>query len=229
MCLYLIREASQGKPLYLRKEIFLHGKGLSSKAYAFKESRIGFQRSSPQNNYRRIIAAYIDPGNFCFDTVSFVPKSRSKLSLYCLLGLLNSNLFEWYFRLGSTNSKVNEYQFNNLPCPRFGDIQRPGDSRVLKEAIKTLHGAEVGRTYKIVLPLLENPPFSSVTQQIIEEAVKHIVKIETERGDITRRERSKLHNEAQPYQDFIDRCIYSMAGVEADEAKALEERLAGML
>ncbi|MGH7773475.1 MAG: hypothetical protein ACREQA_14720, partial [Candidatus Binatia bacterium] len=43
----------------------------------------------------------------------FVRETR----LNALLAFLNSQILDWYFRLGSTNSKVNEYQFNALPIP----------------------------------------------------------------------------------------------------------------
>ncbi len=36
-------------------------------------------------------------------------------------------------------------------------------------------------------------------------------------------------NDAQPYQDFIDRLFYRMAGLTEDESAGLEERLARML
>jgi hypothetical protein len=50
------------------------------------------------------------------DTVSNVPRGNYTLvSLDLLLALLNSALIDWYFSIGSTNSKVNEYQVNNLP------------------------------------------------------------------------------------------------------------------
>src|SRR5439155_26297927 len=119
VCLYVVREASQGEEFHLCQKTFLDGKSETSKAYHSKVARAGFQRSSPQNNFRRIVAAMIEPGSFCFDTVSYVPASETKLPLQFIVGLLNSKLLDWYFRLGSTNSKVNEYQFNNLPCPIF--------------------------------------------------------------------------------------------------------------
>ncbi len=42
-----------------------------------------------------------------------------------LLALLNSAILDWYFGIVSTNSKVNEYQFNLLPVPTFFDDTRP--------------------------------------------------------------------------------------------------------
>ncbi len=105
VCLYAVRDASQGEDFYIRKAIFLKDKPPTSKAFHSKQQRAGFQRSSPQNNFRRIVAAIIEADNFCFDTISYVPASESELPLLFLVGLLNSKLLDWYFRLGSTNSK----------------------------------------------------------------------------------------------------------------------------
>jgi hypothetical protein len=115
VCLYTVRKASQGTPYYLKTEQFLERKAPNAKAHHAAVARAGFQRSSPQNNFRRIVATVIAPGNYCFDTVSYVPEHTTKLPLEVIVALLNSRLLDWYFRLGSTNSKVNEYQFNNLP------------------------------------------------------------------------------------------------------------------
>jgi hypothetical protein len=52
---------------------------------------------------------------------------------------------------------------------------------------------------------------------------------ETARGEIARSARSHLDPTAQPYQDFIDRLFYAMAGLTDDESRGLEERLARML
>jgi hypothetical protein len=40
---------------------------------------------------------------------------------------------------------------------------------------------------------------------------------------------SALSTEAQPYQDFIDRVFFQMAGMTDEEIEGLEERLATML
>ena len=59
-------------------------------------------------------------GEFCFDTVSYIPRASGTLvDLDLLLAVMNSKLIDWYFTIGSTNSKVNEYQFNILPFPAF--------------------------------------------------------------------------------------------------------------
>jgi len=224
ICLYAVRGASQGETIYLREEVYLRGKAPTSKAFHGQQTRLGFQRSSPQNNFRRIIATLVEPVSYCFDTVSYVPANASSLPLPLLLGLLNSRLSDWYFRLGSTNSKVNEYQFNNLPCPVFG----PDDGRNETEALSLLASGDFEGAFRELQPALEEPPFSPAIQAVVIEAVNRISAIEADRGEIARVERSALAPTAQPYQDFIDRLFFAMAGLTDDEARALAERHARM-
>jgi hypothetical protein len=47
ICMYAIREASQGEDVHLNVKRFLTGKEKDSKAFAHERNRIGFQRSSP--------------------------------------------------------------------------------------------------------------------------------------------------------------------------------------
>jgi hypothetical protein len=49
------------------------------------------------------------------------------------------------------------------------------------------------------------------------------------RGQISRRERSALAEEAQPYQDFVDHVLLAMADISDIEAEALHRRLATMM
>ena len=77
VCMYVLRGASQGESLYLDSAAYQKAKARSEKAFHTKVERIGFQRSAPQNNYRRVIAAYIPAGEFCFDTVSYVPRGNT--------------------------------------------------------------------------------------------------------------------------------------------------------
>ena len=150
VCLYAIRDASQEVSKFIDRASFLKGKGKDGKAWHSEEKRIGFQRSAPQNNFRRIIAAPIPVGEFCFDTISYVPASASQLDPYVLLALLNSQLLEWYFRLGSSNSKLNEYQFDNLPCPVFVNGEAAPIHRLLKELESLLSRGDVNGVHRLV-------------------------------------------------------------------------------
>ena len=224
--LYALREASQGESLYLDEKRFLQGKDPNSKALQSREGRVGFQRSSPQNNFRRIVGCFIPSGQFCFDTISYVPNSQCRIAPSLLLALLNSKLLDWYFRLGSTNSKVNEYQFDNLPCPVFfqGD-----DLKDRAAVMRAVENGSLDTALRLLTPCLKTGPFVATVSDAIASASTRIVAIETARGEVGKRNRAVLSKEAQPYQDFIDHVLFAMAGLSTDESQALEQRLEVMM
>ncbi|MDD5704077.1 MAG: hypothetical protein PHU23_18755 [Dehalococcoidales bacterium] len=91
-----------------------------------KEIRIGYQRGAAIDNWRRIIACIIEPNSFCSDTINYIVKPST--NLYFILGLLNSQLFEWRFKLTSTNNHVNSYEVDSLPL-RLINFTTPTEKR----------------------------------------------------------------------------------------------------
>ncbi len=226
ICLYVLRNASQGEDLFLNVERFLDGKGKNTRAFHHRHARISLQESSPQNNFRRIIAAYVPIGEFCNHTINYCPEHRSTFDLRFVLALLNTKFSDWYFRLGSTNADVSQYQINNLPCPVFS---HEIDEQLKNDCFAALADVDPDRVLDLLQLPLANSPFSSVIQSVIIEATNRIIEIETRRGEILRAARSRLAPEAQVFQDLIDKLFYQMAGLTDDESTALEERLGRML
>ena len=161
--------------------------------------------------------------------MSYVPSKGSRVPRHLLLALLNSNLLEWYFRLGSTNSKVNEYQFRNLPCPRLSYARSASDRCLADSALSAVRQGRLCEVPGILATALERPPFPLSVVRTILGATRRIVDIETSRGDIARNERSALAPEAQPYQDLINVLLYKMAGLTDEEQRGVEQRLEEML
>ena len=95
--------------------------------------------------------------------------------------------------------------------------------------MSALTNADVRRTFRLIATELEAAPFSLVIQNIIIQCVRRISEIERARGDISRADRSTLASEAQPYQELIDRLVYTMADLKEDEIVGLQERLEEML
>lgn len=186
------------------------------------------QRSSPQNNFRRVIAAHIPAGEICFDTVSYVPQidGATRLPPDFLLALLNSKLIDWYFRLGSTNSKVNEYQFINLPCPFFRNTTDESDKALASDA-KKLIDAEPSDLPDLLEPAWSKAPFSPVVRDVLGQLAARIETLE--RGAIPRQDRSHLCDAAQPFQDAIDLILFRVAALSAKDVSGIETRLADML
>lgn len=131
------------------------------------------------------------------------------------------------FRLGSTNSKVNEYQFNNLPCPRFRESATPGEEATGRAAVAALEAGQPAVAELAAEPLLADAPFSPVVQAVIAAAVDRIAAAESGRGSIARTARSAL-SAAQPYQDFLAHVYFRLAGLTAAEVAGLRTRYEAM-
>jgi len=229
ICLYVTRPASQGTDLYLNVSAFLDGKGENTKAYHHFHPRIGLQESSPQNNFRRIIAGFVPAGEFCNHTVNYCPATHCDVELEMLLALLNSKLADWYFRLGSTNAHVSHYQVYNLPCPVFAATEDATDKQLSDNLRPPLQKGHVDEVFTALSPHLDTAPFRLAIRNVVVAAVKRIIAIERQRGEISRVVRSSLNPAAQPYQDLIDRLLFAMAGLTAEESAGVEERLRQML
>ncbi len=227
VALYALRPSSQGQAVFLLPGPFLEGKGPGAKAWHHRRQRVGFQRKAPQNNFRRLIACRIPAGEFCCESISYFPERESALPLDLLVGLLNSKLLEWYFRLGSSNAMINDYQVRNLPVPRFA----PDGSEPAAEArfAAALAGRDWQGAFGAIEPLLSRPPFSASVAACLVQLVRRIVEVEARRGAVARSERSALAPAAQPCQDLLDRILFRLAGLTDDEAAGLAERLARML
>lgn len=229
ICLYITRPASQGNAIYLDTKRFLLNAGNDSKAFHHRYERVAVQESSPQNNFRRVIAALIPIGEFCNHKINYVPAHKCVLPLKFVAALLNSDLIDWYFRLGSTNAAVSHYQLLNLPCPNFNLAAAHPGANSLTQACLLIRGGELPAVETCLTGLVGQPPFDPTITFIIAAIVDEIIKAEQERGPIPRSARSQLASKGQAWQDLINRTLALMAGISVAEHEALKERLTRML
>ena len=226
ICLYVLRPESQGDQLYIDKERFLAGKAEHTKAYHYRHHRIGLQESSPQNNFRRLIAADIPPGHFCNHKINYAIADRCRVDLSLLLALLNSKFADWYFRLGSSNNSVSHYQLYNIPCPRFGEEV----DQVLRDDLESmLNAGDTVSALDRACEELKEPPFDGAIEAALVDTANRIRLAELDRGEISRTERAVLGTSSQPYQDFIDGVLFRCAGIGESQASDLCARLEQML
>jgi hypothetical protein len=124
--------------------------------------------------------------------VSYIPRAALTLiDLDLLLALLNSKLTDWYFTIGSTNSKVNEYQFNNLPCPMFRS-SRSADDQALLDDLLSLLNRNLADILPALEPYLEEAPFNPAVEQLLIALSRRVRQTEEARGPIGRAERAHL-------------------------------------
>ena len=120
----LLPEPKQGVPLYLKEDEYLREYSNDIRVNHHRALRIGFQESSPIDNWRRLIACVIPAGHFCVHKVRYFTGDAT-YDLFALLALFNSKMSDWRFGLTSTNNSVNEYEIKALPIPRF-DLNETG-------------------------------------------------------------------------------------------------------
>lgn len=220
--LYVVREASQGEPIYLRKERFLSGKPGSQKAQHHKQRRVGWQESAAQNNFRRIIAAAIPKGEFCNHKINYIPEDDSQLSLDFVLAVLNTQLSDWFFRLSSTNAAVSHYQIHQLPVPTIVKMNSPEQwAHLVKE-----------EKWNELAPLVTPQPpgfMPSYVAEVIEAMCRRIQAIECSRKVANRSDRSQLASESSRIQQVLDYLFFRCFGLSAEEGDYITERLQQML
>jgi hypothetical protein len=224
ICLYVVREASQGEPIYLKTRKYLAGKPNSEKAKHHEQPRVGWQESSPQNNFRRIIAASVAKGAFCNHLINYIPESDSTLDLDLLLCLLNSRILDWYFRLGSTNAHVSHYQIHNLFVPT---VMQRSTLQGWQTLLRQCRWAELRRA---LTSCCDEPGImpQSVAAALAELS-RRIQEIEGKRVLANRSERSRLAPESQQIQDVIDAVLFHCYGLTDEDAKYITSRLSEML
>lgn len=119
---YILHPSTKSK-----RDGYINEKKLSSKLGSnpkFKDSlnfRIVGRQCSYLDKKRRLDFALAEPGNFVGNSCNYLYfKSDNGLKkpsqkLIALLGILNSSILEWYFRLYNSNNHVANYEIANFP------------------------------------------------------------------------------------------------------------------
>lgn len=93
-------------------------KNCNKREYIAKE-RIACQQISNIHKDRRINYSLIPKDNILGNSCNFiyVNKNNDDVDLYYMLGLLNSSIINWYFKLISSNNHINNYEIDMFPVP----------------------------------------------------------------------------------------------------------------
>jgi hypothetical protein len=227
--MYQLRPASQGEDLFLNVAAFLEGADQDAKAYHHRLERVAVQETSPQNNFRRIIACRIPSGHFCNHKINYTTAKHCKFDLGLMLFVLNSAFADWYFRLGSTNAAVSHYQLQRIPCPAFELAGSMPDYRAVGDFERLLHAEQFDSAEHDLLSRTHTGEVDATLAAMIARAVRFIEDQEASRGNITRTERSSLSEKAAPAQRMLDRALIVLLGLDVSTYDYIEGRLAKML
>lgn len=84
-----------------------------------EQERIICQQIANMNKERRVTFSYV-PSNYVLgNSCNFISVSANKyaVDIYALLGLLNTKIINWLFKLTSSNNHVNNYEIDCFPIP----------------------------------------------------------------------------------------------------------------
>lgn len=89
----------------------------SSKRKYIGKNRIGCQQISNMNKEKRLIFAEIPRNYILGNSCNFIVVEKNKygITLEYLLGILNSSIYNWYFKLFSSNNHINKYELQEMP------------------------------------------------------------------------------------------------------------------
>lgn len=92
------------------------------KCYIGKE-RIACQQIANIKKEKRINYSFIPANNILGNSCNFIAVSNNQfgIDIYTLLGLLNTKIINWLFKLTSSNNHVNNYEIDAFPIPVNSD------------------------------------------------------------------------------------------------------------
>lgn len=92
---------------------------VSTKSSHVNLQRIACQQIANMSKDRRLTFTLVEPGFVLANSCNylFVESNSDNLDIYSLLGLMNSRLMNWLFKVTSSNNHINNYELDMLPIP----------------------------------------------------------------------------------------------------------------
>ena len=85
--------------------------------------RIACQQISNISKEKRVQFAYIPKNHVLANSCNFISieKNSYNIDIYYLLGLLNSNIINWFFKFFNSNNHISNYEIDEFPIPLEGN------------------------------------------------------------------------------------------------------------
>lgn len=106
----------------------------SAKKSYIESTRLVCQQVVNMAKKRRIAFTIMPQGCVLGNSCNFisVAPNNDGVSIYFLLGVLNSSLIDWYFKLTSSNNHINNYEIDDFPIPVNYPRKAEIESKVLE-------------------------------------------------------------------------------------------------
>jgi len=178
---YLREKLSQGEREWFDEEKYLHSHRPNNLSQL---RRIATQRITGVDERLRIVATIVDPPCYFADsTNSLSVHPDSPYTLEYLLGLLNSSLFQWRFKLTSTNNNVGTNELESMPFREI-DFSNSADKKLYDNLVQLVKNTE--SLSSMVKP--ETPHEKESLQRQIQTSLNQIDRIVYELYDLSEEE-----------------------------------------
>lgn len=113
--------------------------------------RIICQQIANMAKKRRLSFTIVPANSVLGNSCNFISLQENNygIDIYYLLGLLNSSLMDWYFKLTSSNNHINNYEIDSFPIP-VNYEQKDQISELVKSYISTKDEATLNRIESLV-------------------------------------------------------------------------------
>lgn len=157
---------SQGEISFLNKNDI---KTLSkNKIETISSRKIVLQRITGVDSKKRIIASILCKGFLCANSTNVILEKDCEISLETTLGILNSELINFYFKQTSTNTNVTTGEINKIPFPKIEYNQDYLGGMIVKYLCELSNRKEKS----LLFPFFENLIFTVVYELYFPEEIK---------------------------------------------------------
>lgn len=100
---------------------------IENKKEAIYSDRIACQQIANMSKKKRLVFTRVEKGYVLGNSCNYiiVDENPYGIDLDYLMGIFNSDVYDWYFKLFSSNNHINNYELENMPipvdCPQFID------------------------------------------------------------------------------------------------------------
>jgi len=119
---YLSDKISQGEIENLNVEKFFENNKKEGRFLSFKQERIVMQRITGVDSPIRLIMTLAPENIFCANSTNYIVDNSENLKY--LLGVLNSKLINYFFKLTSTNTNITNSEIQRIPIPKNNKIYK---------------------------------------------------------------------------------------------------------
>nr|DAR09962.1 MAG TPA: Cytosine specific methyltransferase [Bacteriophage sp.] len=138
-----------------------------------KSPRLACQQIVNIAKERRVAFSLVPENYVLGNSCNFISieQNSDEVDIYFLMGILNSPLINWYFKLTSSNNHINNYEINNFPIP-ISYKNKKAISNLVRQLLRTNKPALLDEIEILVREAYGLPMLRTETVKTEDESIK---------------------------------------------------------